>query len=73
MKIKVLLADDEQAFRETFFMVLKEEGMDVTAVADGLAVHEGNVGSAEARGQRRGAFPGKRSKGRVFDDDRTVR
>lgn len=36
MKIRVLIADDEQTFRETFFTVLTEEGFDVTAVCDGL-------------------------------------
>ncbi len=35
MKNRILLADDEQTFRETFAKVLEEEGMEVTAVADG--------------------------------------
>ncbi len=35
MKIHVLLADDESTFRETLSKVLEEEGMDVTAVANG--------------------------------------
>lgn len=45
MNIKVLLADDETTFRETLSAVLTEEGMDVTAAANGLdaieAVKEG--------------------------------
>ena len=36
MKIKVLLADDETAFRVTFAQVLTEEGISVDAVEDGL-------------------------------------
>ncbi len=36
MKIKLLIADDEQTFRETFSRVLVEEGFEVTAVCDGL-------------------------------------
>lgn len=36
MKIQVLLADDESDFRETLSKVLEEEGMDVTAVANGI-------------------------------------
>ena len=36
MKIKVLLADDEQAFRETFSSVLMDEEFEVTAACDGL-------------------------------------
>ena len=40
MKISVLLADDEVTFRQTLTKVLQEEGMDVTAVADGLAAIE---------------------------------
>ena len=36
MKNRILLADDEQTFRETFAKVLQEEGMEVTAVADGI-------------------------------------
>ena len=35
MKIQVLLADDELTFRDTLTKVLEEEGMDVTAVANG--------------------------------------
>lgn len=35
MKRNILLADDEATFRETFAKVLDEEGMDVTAVANG--------------------------------------
>ena len=35
MNNKILLADDEVTFRETFAKVLQEEGMVVTAVADG--------------------------------------
>lgn len=36
MKIKVLLADDENTFRETFVRVLQDEGMAVTAFDNGL-------------------------------------
>lgn len=36
MKIKVLIADDEQTFRETFEKILLEEGFDVTAVSNGI-------------------------------------
>jgi two-component system response regulator PilR (NtrC family) len=36
MKIRVLIADDEQTFRETFSKVLREEGYEVTAASDGL-------------------------------------
>ena len=35
MKREILLADDEATFRKTFVKVLEEEGMAVTAVADG--------------------------------------
>jgi len=35
MKREILLADDEATFRKTFTKVLEEEGMAVTAVADG--------------------------------------
>jgi len=35
MKKNILLADDEATFRETFAKVLDEEGMEVTAVANG--------------------------------------
>jgi two-component system response regulator PilR (NtrC family) len=35
MKREILLADDEATFRKTFTKVLEEEGMVVTAVADG--------------------------------------
>lgn len=35
MKSKILIADDETTFRETFSKVLAEEGMNVTAVANG--------------------------------------
>ena len=35
MREKILFADDESAFRETLTKVMKEEGMDVTAVANG--------------------------------------
>lgn len=35
MKNKILLADDEVTFRDTFKKVLEEEGMEVTAVGDG--------------------------------------
>ncbi len=35
MNKEILLADDEVTFRETFEKVLKEEGMEVTAVANG--------------------------------------
>ena len=35
MKSRILLADDEATFRETFSKVLTEEGMDVTAVTNG--------------------------------------
>jgi len=35
MKREILLADDEATFRKTFAKVLEEEGMVVTAVADG--------------------------------------
>jgi len=35
MKNEILLADDEATFRKTFTKVLEEEGMAVTAVADG--------------------------------------
>ena len=35
MKNTILIADDEATFRETFSKVLIEEGMDVTAVANG--------------------------------------
>lgn len=37
MKSEILLADDEETFRETLGKVLREEGMTVTAVGDGLA------------------------------------
>jgi len=37
MKIRILLADDEQAFRETLTSFLREEGMDVQEAADGTA------------------------------------
>jgi two-component system response regulator PilR (NtrC family) len=40
MKIRVLLADDEQTFRETFSMVLRDEGMDVSVACDGLEAIE---------------------------------
>ena len=36
MKTKILLADDEKTFRETFLKVLQEEGFDVDAVDNGL-------------------------------------
>ncbi|MBW8016087.1 MAG: sigma-54-dependent Fis family transcriptional regulator [Planctomycetes bacterium] len=36
MKIRVLIADDEQTFRETFSRVLMEEGFEVTEACDGL-------------------------------------
>ncbi len=35
MSSEILLADDEVTFRDTFAMVLQEEGMQVTAVGDG--------------------------------------
>jgi DNA-binding NtrC family response regulator len=35
MNRKILLADDETTFRETFTKVLQEEGLDVTAVSNG--------------------------------------
>jgi DNA-binding NtrC family response regulator len=35
MDRKILLADDEATFRETFAKVLREEGMDVTTVSNG--------------------------------------
>ena len=35
MKSKILIADDETTFRDTFSKVLAEEGMNVTAVANG--------------------------------------
>ena len=35
MDKKILLADDEATFRETFAKVLQEEGMAVTAVSNG--------------------------------------
>jgi two-component system response regulator PilR (NtrC family) len=35
MDRKILLADDETTFRETFARLLKEEGMDITAVSNG--------------------------------------
>ncbi len=35
MGSKILLADDEATFRETLAKILREEGMEVTAVADG--------------------------------------
>ncbi len=35
MREKILFADDESAFRETLTKVMEEEGMDVTAVANG--------------------------------------
>ena len=35
MSRKILLADDETTFRETFTKVLEEEGMEVTAVSNG--------------------------------------
>ncbi len=35
MDRKILLADDEATFRDTFAKVLQEEGMDVTAVSNG--------------------------------------
>ena len=37
---KILLADDEVTFRETFHAVLTEEGNSVTAVSDGLHAME---------------------------------
>jgi two-component system response regulator PilR (NtrC family) len=40
MKNDILLADDERTFRETLGKVLREEGMTVTGVADGLAAIE---------------------------------
>ncbi len=40
MKIRVLIADDEQTFRETFKQILTEEGFDVTAACDGLEAIE---------------------------------
>ncbi|MBC8377774.1 MAG: sigma-54-dependent Fis family transcriptional regulator [Planctomycetes bacterium] len=36
MKTKILLADDENTFRETFLKVLQEEGFDVDAFDNGL-------------------------------------
>ena len=36
MKTKILLADDEKTFRETFFKVLQEEGFTVDAFDNGL-------------------------------------
>lgn len=36
MKTKILLADDEKTFRETFLKVLQEEGFDVDAFDNGL-------------------------------------
>jgi DNA-binding NtrC family response regulator len=36
MSRKILLADDETTFRETFTKVLREEGMTVTAVSNGI-------------------------------------
>ena len=36
MKTKILLADDEKTFRETFFKVLQEEGFNVDAFDNGL-------------------------------------
>jgi len=40
MKIRVLIADDEQTFRETFSRVLIEEGFEVVAACDGLEAIE---------------------------------
>ncbi|MCF7955794.1 MAG: sigma-54 dependent transcriptional regulator [Phycisphaerae bacterium] len=40
MKIRVLIADDEQAFRETFSTVLAEEGFEVATACDGLEAIE---------------------------------
>jgi DNA-binding NtrC family response regulator len=40
MKIRVLIADDEQTFRETFSQVLVEEGFEVTSACDGLEAIE---------------------------------
>ncbi len=37
MKTRILIADDEATFRETLSMFLREEGMDVTDVCDGIA------------------------------------
>ncbi|MHC4642721.1 MAG: response regulator, partial [Planctomycetota bacterium] len=36
MKKQILLADDEDTFRETFAKVLQEEGIAVTAVGNGI-------------------------------------
>ncbi|MBW8036181.1 MAG: sigma-54-dependent Fis family transcriptional regulator [Planctomycetes bacterium] len=36
MKVRILLADDEDTFRETFSRVLVEEGFEVTTACDGL-------------------------------------
>ena len=36
MKTKIVLADDEQTFRETFSIVLKEEGYEVDTFDNGL-------------------------------------
>lgn len=36
MKNRIILADDETTFRETLSKVLREEGMDVTAVSNGI-------------------------------------
>ena len=40
MDKEILLADDEVTFRKTFAKVLQEEGMSVTAVADGCEAIE---------------------------------
>jgi DNA-binding NtrC family response regulator len=40
MKIRVLIADDEQTFRETFSTVLTEEGFEVATACDGLEAIE---------------------------------
>ncbi|MCK5174514.1 MAG: response regulator, partial [Planctomycetes bacterium] len=40
MKIRILLADDEETFRETLTRFLQEEGMLVVPVEDGSAAIE---------------------------------
>jgi len=40
MKTQILLADDEATFRETLSKVLREEGMNVTAVSNGIEAIE---------------------------------
>ena len=40
MVTKIILADDEKTFRETFFKVLQEEGFDVDAFDNGLGAIE---------------------------------